>query len=220
MFHSKHLQSGTAAFMALSILAGTTAPLLSISPAVAQRRFPQPERYQSVVIPAGTVIPLRYDKAEKIVVSPEETVPLSLTVPRNIRSRNGKILIPAGSEMVGQLEPANRVKGSRFVASELVLYNDRQQPINATSKVITRTEEIRRGSSTNSILKGAAIGGAAAAALSVILGDKAIATEEVLGGAGLGALGGLLLGRRTVEVVIIDPNTDLDVTLRSELALR
>lgn len=215
----KPLQSTTAVFMSLSILVGAAVPLVASSPAAAQR-FPQESRNRRVVIPAGTSIPLRYDKAEKIVLSPDETVPLTLRVPRNIKSRNGTILIPAGSEVVGQLEPANRVKGSRFVANELILYNGRGQSINASSKIITRTEEIRRGANTSSILKGAAIGGAAATALATILGDKAIATEEILGGAGLGALGGLLLGRRTVEVVVVEPDTDLDITLRSELALR
>jgi hypothetical protein len=52
-----------------------------------------------------------------------------------------------------------------------------------------------------------------------ITGDKAIATEEVLGGAGLGALGGLLLGKEEAEVISIDPNEDLDITLNSRLAL-
>jgi hypothetical protein len=69
-------------------------------------------------------------------------------------------------------------------------------------------------------LKGAAVGGAAAAAIGALTGDRAIATEEILGGAGLGALGGLLLGKRKVDVVVVNPNTDLNVTLRSALALR
>jgi hypothetical protein len=69
-------------------------------------------------------------------------------------------------------------------------------------------------------LEGAAIGGAAAAALAVLTGDRAIATEEVLGGAGLGALGGLFLNRKKANVVVVYPDRDLTVRLGSELALR
>jgi hypothetical protein len=69
-------------------------------------------------------------------------------------------------------------------------------------------------------LKGAAIGGAAAAALSGLTGDKKISILEVLGGAGAGAAGGLVLGRKKVDVVVINPNTDLALKLRSDLALR
>jgi hypothetical protein len=69
-------------------------------------------------------------------------------------------------------------------------------------------------------LEGAAIGGAAAAALAVLTGDRAIATEEVLGGAGLGALGGLFLNRKKANVVVVYPDRDLAVRLGSELALR
>jgi DNA-binding transcriptional regulator LsrR (DeoR family) len=65
------------------------------------------------------------------------------------------------------------------------------------------------------ILRGAAIGAAAAAVLSEIFGS--IDVIEVLGGAGLGALAEILLsGSEEVEVVVIEPATDLDLTLQSE----
>lgn len=158
-----------------------------------------------------------YDEAEKIVVTPTETMPITLKVAANIRSRSGTILIPAGSEVVGELQPANG--GSQFVAEELVRYGIRQ-PIDATSQVITQTREINRGTNTGSILKGAAIGAAAATAISVLTGDNRAGILEILGGAGLGAVGGVLLGRQKAEVVVINPDTDLNLTLRSSLALR
>jgi hypothetical protein len=85
---------------------------------------------------------------------------------------------------------------------------------------VTKTEKIDQGASTSQVLKGAVIGAAAATAISAITGDHAIATEEVLGGAGLGAIGGLVFGRKKVEVISINPNQDLNLTLRSTLALR
>ncbi|MBD2743944.1 hypothetical protein [Coleofasciculus sp. FACHB-1120] len=212
-------KSGTAALMALTITAGAAAPFVTSAPAAAQYyEFPPPPVSQ-VSIPSGTTLPLRYNKANKIVVSPKETMPLMLTVATNVRNTRGTILIPAGTQVVGQLQPATR-GGSQFVARELVFNNGKRQYINASSRVITRTEQVSRGTNTNSILKGAAVGGAAAAAIGALVGDRAIATEEILGGAGLGALGGLLLGKRKVDVVVVNPNTDLNVTLRSALALR
>ena len=208
--------------------------LLSVSiaaPAIAQigasRPFPgapqpapgpaQPIIVQAgpVTIPAGTTLPVRYDEAERILVTPEETVPLTLQVAANIRDRNGRILIPFGSEIVGQIQPAER--GSQFVAQEIVI-NGQRQFLQADSAVVTRTEEVRDGVSTGNILEGAAIGGAAAAVLAEVTGG--IDALEVLGGAGLGALGGFLLNRGdTEELVVIEPDNDLAVTLSAPLVV-
>jgi hypothetical protein len=160
---------------------------------------------------------VRYDEAEKIVVLPDETAPVTLKIAANIKDNSGRILIPYGSELVGEIRPAGN--GSRFVAQELKIPGASSQSINASSQVITRRETINKGASAGDILEGAAIGAAAASVIAGITGDKAIATEEVLGGAGLGALGGLLLGKEEAEVISIDPNEDLDITLNSRLAL-
>lgn len=209
----------------LSLLLGVSlvAPTIAPTVAAAQLFRNQPSSYSSpssssVVIPSGVTIPVRYDEAEKIFVTPEETVPLTLTVAANIRDSRGNILIPYGSQIIGQIEPAIG-GGSRFVAQELYIDSNRRQFIDAASQPVTRTETIRRGASTGDILQGVAAGAAAATIIAAVTGDNAIATEEVLGGAGLGALGGWLLGRDRVEVVSIDPNRDLDVVLRSRLAL-
>jgi hypothetical protein len=209
-------QSGTAALMALAIATGSTAPIVITAPASAQL-FPQSTRTTQVTIPTGTSIPVRYDQAEKIVVTPTETMPVTLTVAANIVNRSGSILIPAGSLVVGQMQPANG--GSQFVARELVTYQGRRQPINAVSNVIGTTQ-VGRGPSTGNILKGAAVGAAAAAALGGLTGDRKISVGEVLIGTGVGAAGGLVLGRKKADVVVVDPDTDLDLTLRSSLALR
>ncbi|MBZ8179414.1 MAG: hypothetical protein SAL07_05875 [Oscillatoria sp. PMC 1051.18] len=223
MFGFNRCQSGTSAFMAL--LLGTTAavPMLIPTPASAQlfpppsnRRNPSPS-FNRLVIPRGTEIPVEYKEAEKILVALDETMDLTLTVAANIRNRDGRLLVPFGSEVVGKLEPTSG--GSRFVAEEIII-NNRRQYLNADSRIVTRREEIRRGSRTSEILRGASIGASAAAVIAAVTGDKAIATEEVLGGAILGTLGGLILGRsESAEVISINPNSDLDITLRSDLNL-
>ena len=85
---------------------------------------------------------------------------------------------------------------------------------------MTRTETVGDGRNTAAIWQGAAAGAAAAAIIAGFTGDKAIATEEVLGGAGFGALAGFLFGgTKEKELISIDTQQDLDLTLTSDLAL-
>jgi hypothetical protein len=220
MFTSKNWQSKTALLMALGFTSTTALPALLAESAIASepimiaQLFSQPAQ---VVIEAGTVIPVRYDEAEKIVVLPDETAPVTLTVAADVRSARGTIVIPQGSLIEGELRPTEN--GTQFVASEVVyVSSDRRVPIDAVSDVITDTEIITEESDPD-ILRGAAIGAAAAAVLSEIFGD--IDFIEVIAGAGLGALAAVLLGGRKeeVEVVVVYPESDLDLTLQSDFAL-
>jgi hypothetical protein len=216
-------QTGTSALLALSVMAGAAVPLVAPGAASAQPLFrgsTESTRYRTdgFTIPYGTNIPVYYDQADKIVVAPDETMPLTLKVASNIRNSRGTLLIPQDSEIVGELRPVDG--GAEFVARELIIDGDRV-PIDATSDVITETQEVGGGTDTGSILKGAALGAGAAAAIQAITGDHRIGIGTTLGGGGLGALGGLLLGgHKKTRVVVIDPNSDLNLTLRSSLALR
>lgn len=168
-------------------------------------------------IPAGTVIPVTYEKAEKIVITPEESMELELTVTQNIISGPNSLIIPAGSKITGELQPTDN--GTEFVANTIILTNGQKLPISAFSQEVTRTKNIEKGADAGDIGKGAVIGAAAATALSAILGDQAIATEEVLGGLGIGAIAGVLLGREKVEVIVIYPQEDLALTLANDFFL-
>ncbi|MBD2353282.1 S-layer homology domain-containing protein [Tolypothrix sp. FACHB-123] len=169
----------------------------------------------AVTIPQGTAIPVKYDKAEKILVTKTETAPLTLTVAQNVITQDGAIVIPAGSQVVGQLKPAEG--GSQFVAQKLVLTTGQEYQINATSEVINKTETVNKGTNVGTIIKDTVLGAGAAAAVSAVTGDRAIATEEVLGGAGIGALIGLFFGKNSVDLIAIDPDTDLQMTINQNL---
>jgi hypothetical protein len=158
---------------------------------------------------------VKYDKADKILVTKDETAPLTLTVSQNVITQEGSVVIPAGSQVIGQLKPATG--GSQFVAEKLVLTTGQEYQLNASSEVITKTERVNKGTSTGSIVKNTVLGAGAAAAVSAVTGDRAIATEEVLGGAGIGALIGLFFGRNSVDLVAIDPDTDLQMTINQNL---
>lgn len=244
MFNAKYSKVTTSICISLTTAIALVAPLVNITPAQAQlfpeqpnredrdRIYRQPSRSQPSrsqprqpsrdqylapnTIPKGFVIPVEYDE-EKILLTPEETVPVTLYVAANVRDNQRNTLIPYGSEIVGEIRP-DETDGSYFVADELIFPDGTVQSIDAVSQVVTRRETVKKGANAGDILKGAAIGGAAATVLSEILGD--IDFLEVLGGAGAGAVAGLLLGGNEVELVSIDPNNDLDLTLQNDLALR
>ncbi len=172
-------------------------------------------QYGGVVIPAGTRLPVRYNAAQKIIVAPDETIPLTLTIARNVRTSNGDILIPRGSQVIGRVQPVGN--GSQFIAETLVLPNRTRLPINASSNVISRRQEVQPGVNGDALIKGSAIGAGAATILSGVLGNRRITLGKILLGAGAGAVGGLVLGKKKAEVIVIDPNADLTLTLDSPL---
>jgi S-layer homology domain len=173
----------------------------------------------AIVIPQGTTIPVKYDKAEKILVTRDETAPLTLTVAQNVVTDKGRVIIPAGSQVVGQIKPVKGQKGSQFIADKLILTNGQEYKINAQSETITKIETIKKGSRLGSALKSAVYGAGAAAAVSVVTGDRAIATEEVLGGAAIGGLIGAFFGKKSVDLIVIDPDTDLQMTISQNLQI-
>jgi hypothetical protein len=174
----------------------------------------------NITIPEGTVLPVKYDKAKKILVTKDETAPLTLTISQNVVTDTGSLVIPAGSRVIGQLQPAEG--GSQFVAQRLIVVNGKEYDINATSGVITKTETVKKGTSTQGIIKNTALGAGAAAAVAAVTGDRAVATEEVLGGAAIGAITGIFFNKKSVDLIVIDPDTDLEMTIgRSfEVSLR
>lgn len=236
MFNAKYPKIATSSLIILSTLAATISNLANITPAQAQlfpesspsrdRDYNPPSRdypdrrdrsFRDGTIPEGFVIPMEYEES-KILVTPEETVPITLLVAADIKDRGRNVLIPYGSEIAGQIEPSEDQAGSLFTAEQIIFPDGTTQSIRAVSEVVTRTETVKKGADAGDILKGAAIGGAAAAVLSEVFGK--IDAVEVLGGAGAGALAGVLLGKNKAELISIDPNNDLDLTLLRSLTVR
>ena len=232
MFNAKYFKVTTSISITLTATVAMISSFANITPVQAQL-FPTQTNRQRVyrapdqsrpklelapnTVPRGFVIPTEYDE-EKILVTPEETVPVTLYVAANVKNNQRITLIPYGSEINGEIRPNADNSGSFFVAQELIFPDGTTQPINAYSQVVTRKEIIKQGANAGEILQGAAIGAAAATVLAEIFGD--IEFLEVLGGAGAGAIAGLLLGGNEAELVSIDPNNDLHLTLQTDLALR
>lgn len=213
-------QSQTALFLALGLASSAAIPLATAQavhavpdPVLVGQRFPDSWRSS---LPAGTLIPVEYEdeEADKVVLTPDETVPVTLRVTTSITTSSGRVIIPRNSLIEGELRPSGG--GTRFVSKTLII-DDQEFDIDAVSNVVTETEIISEKDNPD-ILRGAAIGGAAAAILSEIFGR--IDAWEVLAGAGLGVLTEIFVVRRDreVEVLVVRPE-ELDLRLRSELVL-
>jgi len=205
----------------LSLLTGAIAPFTLMPVASASYKtaqlFPGSPSYSNPVIPAGTRLPARYTEAERILVAPNETIPVTLTIARTVRLSNGTVLIPAGSQVSGRIQPMG--DGSQFVAETLILPNGTRQSISARSEVITTRQEVQPGVNGDALIKGSAIGAGAAALLSGLLGNRRISLGKILLGAGAGAAGGLIFGKKRAEVIVIDANSDLSLTLDAPLTV-
>lgn len=181
----------------------------------------------SVVIPENTTLPIRYDGADRILVSPEEPdpVPVTLIISQNVTDQSGKLLIPVGSQVEGELRivEENGEEGTKFYAETLRVPSTSTNPsytvnLDAESELITETETITDDTDIGTVLRDAALGAAAAAAIAEITGS--IDVEEVLGGGGIGALIGIFLDRDEAELFVVDPERDLNLTLTEPLTVQ
>ena len=157
----------------------------------------QPTQAQSNQVSAGTSIAVKYSAAQRIIVSPNETAPVSLTVAQDVRNNQGGVVIPAGSQVIGQLQPAQG--GSQFVASQVIV-NGRQVALNASSTVITQTSDVR-DPNFGTILGGAALGTAASAVIQGVTGDKTITGQTTILGTVLGSAVGANQNRNLGKTV-------------------
>jgi hypothetical protein len=221
--------------MTMAIATSAITPMIAFAPANAQYNIGQS---RTVTIPANVSFPVTYEK-DKVVVTPGESLSLTLKIANDIIDRNRNVLIPAGTEVVGRLEPVNldsyssdrdynrdrdynndnSRKGVRFVAQELVFSSGQRQQINATSRTYTRTEKISRGADTGSILTDAAIGAGAASVISLITGNRRIEVLEPIIGGAAGAAASVLLRKKEATVFVLRPEQDLRLTLNSNLNL-
>ncbi|MEA5549824.1 conjugal transfer protein TrbI [Anabaena cylindrica UHCC 0172] len=220
-------KSSTAALMAMAITTGAVTPLFAFAPAQAQFNLNQS---RNTTIPANVTLPVTYEK-EKVIVKPGETLSLTLRIANDIIDSNRNVLIPARTEVIGELQPVNlnnsysrnrddvNNQGVRFVARELVFASGQRQQIYANSRTITETERISQGSDTGQILTDAAIGAGAASVIALITGNKKIEILETLGGGAAGALASVLIRKKQADVFVLRPEDDLDITLESNLVL-
>ncbi|MFM7382192.1 MAG: hypothetical protein ACKO1W_03925 [Microcystaceae cyanobacterium] len=174
-------------------------------------------------IPAGTTIPVISETTNSIKIAKGESQDLTLSINANLRQANGTVLIPAGSSVSGRLQATEQ--GVQFVAQQVTLPNGQSLPFNATSRLLVGYDTEQTGASTADIVLGTLAGAGAGTLIAGTTGDRHINALEVLGGAAVGALAGWglpsagIVGGGTREVMTLDPNQDLTLTLQAPLNL-
>lgn len=175
-----------------------------------------------VVIPAGSIIEgeLRPTDdgsrfvAETLVINGRR-LPIAAT--SNVVTRTENVRNPDFRKVLG-----GAALGAGAAAGISTVLGD--ESIEASEVLVGAGVGAAVGSSVGrpitSVVRDAGIGAAVATGISAITGDRKITVEKSLGGAAAGATIGSVLDRSRGEVVVIEPDTDLTLTLDSNLTVR
>lgn len=231
MYNSVNFSAKNLLLLVFSINFFATISLILPSPNFAQNNLnleqeEPPKREQIAIrIPAGTILPVKYDVANKILVSPNEPgpIPLTLTLAKNLSSFNANSLIPPGSQIIGELVTIQDEQTAQFVAKQIVLADGQRIEISASSRIIDRTSEISKNQRVDRIIKNSAMGTAAAAAFAAMSGNPLVTSQQVQLNSGFGSSAELIGAFRNQEkatIITIFPNRDFTLTLNSDLVLK
>lgn len=198
--------------LVLALMVGTGIPtIMWVRPSHSQEQFPQQFQLQTLQLQQGTVIPTSSSSNQEPQYFANDTVQnTTFTVSQPIYDTTGRLVIPVGSVLAGQMVPVQG--GLRFVASTLTV-NGRVFSIQASSPLI-HDEKDPRQVNTQSTAEDAVIGAAAGTLLGVLTGG--VTTTGVLGG----ATAGVIVGNVTApQVVVIRPNQPINITLEAPLRI-
>jgi multidrug efflux pump subunit AcrA (membrane-fusion protein) len=197
-------KSSIAALMTFSVGTSTIAPVLMASQPAAANMVVAQQRYARV-IPAGTRIPLAQPNGKRIIVTPDETVRVTLVTTQDVRSSSDNSRIPRGTRIRGEFRPTNG--GTAFYAERIELSSG-DRDIDGRTNVINNRRTVKKGNSDR-IWQGALVGGGAATVISALVTRPGI--FKTLAGAGAGAAAGWLIGRngKSGEVIVVEPENDL-----------
>ncbi|MFS8900574.1 hypothetical protein NW845_04210 [Synechococcus sp. H60.2] len=195
------------AILAAAVMGWAGIPLLAPLPVVAQPLF----ELGTYRLEQGTIIPVgSLSSEEPQYFYPDTIYPLEVAVTQNIFDNQGRLVIPAGSRVFGQMEPAPG--GSRFVATAIVL-GGRTYSLRAVSNIL-HDEKDPRQYLAEAIAQDAAIGAAAGTLLGAITGG--VSAGNVLAG----AAAGVVVGNVTApQVVVLRPGQSFNLTLEAPLTL-
>ncbi len=195
------------AILTAAIVGLAAIPSLTPLPGVAQPLF----ELGAYRLEQGTIIPVGSLSSEgPQYFYPDTVYPLEVAVTQNIFDNQGRLVIPAGSRVFGQMEPAPG--GSRFVATSIVL-GGRTYSLRASSNIL-HDEKDPRQYSAEAIAQDAAIGAVAGTLLGAITGG--VSAGNVLGG----AVAGAVVGNVTApQVVVLRPGQSFNLTLEAPLTL-
>ena len=160
-----------------------------------------PPALTDVVLPAGTLLELRYPGPGPLEIKPDAQVQAVMVLETDLRDPEGRLVVPAGTQMVGRFEPTET--GQRWV-SEALIIGERQVILSSTSDYLASSPQVSAGT----MAMGTGIG--------------ALALTVLTGFTGVGLLGGALLGATTVvgsapQQVVLQPNDMIEVRVLEEV---
>jgi hypothetical protein len=156
--------------------------------------------YNSALLPAGTVLSLRYPGTQALPLSSESRQEV-LLLQNDLRDRSGRLIASEGTEVLGKFETSGG--GSRFIA-QAILLRGQNVAIAAQSDVLGGARKV----SDNRLIRNSGIGALAGAILGGLSGGN------VIGGAAAGAAVSYATAPKSAT---IQPGQILDVRLTEDL---
>ena len=186
------------------------------SPAGARPASPSPEvpEYREVVLPAGTILPLKLASSVASDRSQVEDA-VRATLREDVALEGGSVL-PAGVEVVGRVmdvERSGRVKGRARVAFRFTMLQYEGDEYDVRTEAVERVAAATKGEDATKI----GIGAGAGAALGAILGGGSGAAKGAAIGAAAGT--GAVLATHG-EAVRLEPGEAVDTRLTAPLSIR
>lgn len=169
-----------------------------VDPATVPPRPIAPE----VLLPAGTVLQLRYPGRDALTLDNTTTSAEVMILAADLRDpRTNAVIAPAGTQIAGKFEPD--VNGQRWVSEALIL-PDRQLTLASASEYMVGPPEVSGGN------------------LALNTGIGALALTVLTGFTGIGLLGGAVLGATTTvgmspQHVTIEPNQMIEVRVLEDV---
>jgi hypothetical protein len=180
-------------------LAATTLPgSVAQSPSVPVSPAQMAPGNRTILLAKGSPIPLRYTGTVPLKISASENRQEVLVVDEDIKSAQGQVLIPGGSEVIGHFETSWR--GSRFIAQAISLGTNNQA-------FEAQSERLGGDRSPNPLSIGAGSGTGAIAGTLIAGGFGA------LGGAAIGAVSGYFV---SPQAATLEPHQILMVYLAED----
>lgn len=154
-----------------------------------------------VLLPAGTLLNLRYPGDAAITVDQQATGQETLVLEEDLRDGANRLVAPAGSRMVGHFEPTPT--GQRWVSDALVLSGG-QVALATRSDYLASAPEVSTGS------------------LAMNSGIGALAVAVLTGFSGFGLLGGAVIGATTAvgtapQTITIQPGEIIQVQVLEDV---
>jgi len=186
------------------------------SPAGARPASPSPEvpEYREVVLPAGTILPLKL--ASSVASDRSQVEDAVHATLRDVLPLEGGSVLPAGVELVGRVtdvERSGRVKGRARVAFRFTMLQYEGDEYDVRTEAVERVAAATKGEDATKI----GIGAGAGAALGAILGGGSGAAKGAAIGAAAGT--GAVLATHGEEVRL-DPGEAVDTRLTAPLSIR